>query len=100
MDSGKVLCTANLKWEKLATTINFGNKVKDIVPKFYPIITNVIVLAIIRGQGYVTDFAAGGGDGSGVYTSINIHSHTATNDGGFAAAVFMPSAVMKPLNWS
>ena len=99
--SAKVLCSAAVKWEKLATGLTSNNSTKkESLPQYYPVINNPIVLSFMTNEGYVTDFAAPGNGGDDAYSVTNIHSHTATNDGGFAAAVFMPSAVMKPLNWS
>ena len=60
-----------------------------------PVIYNIAVVDVLTGQGYITDFSGGGGDGG-----VGMHSHLSTNDGGFAAAVFMPSAIMKPFTWS
>jgi hypothetical protein len=67
------------------------------MPTLTPVITNPLILSLNTGYGYITDFATntnGGGNGS-----LPMHSHTSVTDGGFAAAVFMPSAVMRPFNW-
>ena len=94
--SAKVLCTAALRWQKLAQV---GGGAADIHPKFMPVISDPVVLTFIKDEGYVTDFSIPG-SGQGEGTGLGIHAHTAINDGGFAAAIFMPSAIMKPFNWS
>lgn len=91
----KILCTAYIKWEKLAQSIN---GVKDITAQLTPIIVNPTIIAVIQGEGYITDFS-GGGSGSGGGGGLSLHSHTSNEDGGFAGAVFMPSANMRVLNW-
>lgn len=91
--SAKILCTANIRWEKLAMT---ANGVTDIAYFDTPIIDNPTILLVIQGQGYVTDFS-GGGDGGG--GGLSLHNHTSNEDGGFAASVFMPSANLRMLNW-
>lgn len=89
----KILCTAYIKWEKLAQQIN---GVKDITAQLTPIIVNPTIIAVIQGEGYITDFSGGGSGGGG---GLSLHSHTSNEDGGFAGAVFMPSANMRVLNW-
>ena len=88
----KILCTAMMNFERL---VQVGGSSKDASPRWTPVIRNVAVIAVITGEGYITDFSTGGSGGG-----IGMHSHLSNDDAGFAAAVFMPSAVMKPFNWS
>ena len=89
---GNILCTAQLYFEKLKQT---GSGAFDSNIRMTPIIRNIAIVTLLTGQGYITDFSSGGGDGG-----IGMHSHLSNNDGGFSAAVFMPSAIMKPFTWS
>ena len=90
---GNILCTANLTFEKLKQT---GTGAFDSSFRMTPVIHDIAIVAMVTGQGYITDFSSGG-DGEG---GIGMHSHLNNNDGGYAAAVFMPSAIMKPFTWS
>lgn len=89
----KILCTAPIEFEDLIHVSGGG---ADAMPRMVPIIRDIAVTTVIAGEGYVTDFTTGGDGGGG----IGMHSHLSNDDAGFAAAVFMPSAVMKPMNWS
>lgn len=91
----QILCSANLRWELLSQD---GGGIKDSFPVLTPIIHNPVILSTKTGYGYVTDFASNSGGGGGG-NGMSLHSHTSVTDGGFAAAVFMPSAVMRPFNW-
>lgn len=93
-NSTQILCSANLRWELLSQD---GGGIKDAFPVLTPIIRNPVILSTKTGYGYVTDFASNSGGGGG--NGMSLHSHTSVTDGGFAAAVFMPSAVMRPFNW-
>lgn len=84
----KILCTAPVHWEKL-TLVGYDDHVYNT-----PIIRDIAVLAAISGEGYIVDFATGGGGGGS-----KIHSHLNTQDCGFAAAVFMPSATPRVMSW-
>lgn len=90
--SGSILCTAHVYFERLSQV---GSGTFESSATETPIIRSIAIIALITGQGYVTDFSSGGDDGG-----IGMHSHLDNNDGGFAAAVFMPSAIMKPFTWS
>ena len=90
----KILCTANIRWERLAQGTASGPTESHC--HLTPIIVNPTIVTLIEEQGYITDFATGGGSGSG---GIGMHAHTSMQDGGFAAAIFMPSANMRVLNW-
>lgn len=90
--SANLLCTAHIYFEKLKQS---GSGTFDARPRITPVIHHVAIVDVITGQGYVTDFSSGGDDGG-----IGMHSHLDNNDGGYAAAVFMPSAIMKPFTWS
>lgn len=90
----KILCTSYIKWEKLVQQVG---GVKDTVAQLTPVIVNPIIVAAITGEGYITDFSGGGSGGGG--GGLSLHSHTSNEDGGFAGAVFMPSANMRVLNW-
>lgn len=102
IDSGKangitkILCTANIHWEQLFISTNGAGQ--GLQSKLTPIIVNPVILAAISGEGFITDFSTGEGGGGG--GGMSMHTHTSNLDGGFAAAVFMPSATMKPVNWS
>lgn len=88
----KILCSAGIKWELLRQ----GNGLTiDLKCIWMPIITDILVLQCISGDGYVVDFSTGGG-GSG----IGMHSHTSNDDGGLAVATFAPSAMLRPMAWS
>lgn len=89
----KALCTAYIKFEKLKCS-GGGTSSDGDAFQIYPIITRPIIVYAQKGQGFIVDFATGGGGGG-----IGVHAHTSVQDAGFAAAVFMPSAIMKPFNW-
>lgn len=85
-----IVCTAPLHFENL-----MQNGTDKNCYFATPVIKRIAIIDVIPNNYYVTDFSgAGGGDG------IGMHSHLNNNDGGFAAAVFMPSAIMKPFTWS
>jgi hypothetical protein len=86
--SCKLLCTAPVHWEKLLM------RGYDDMPYMTPIIREVAILVAVSGEGYVVDFSTGSGGGG-----LKIHSHLNTMEGGFAAAVFMPSAVPRQISW-
>ena len=88
MGVSKILCSAPIYWERL----KFEGY--DVNPHRSPVIRNISIIKCINNEGYVLDFVSEGGDGS-----MRMHSHTNTMDGGFAAAVFMPSAVPRPMSW-
>lgn len=88
----KILCTGTIEFEDL---IQIGGGSVSAFSRPVPILRRIAITAVITGEGLVTDFT-NGGNGNG----IGIHSHLNNEDGGFAAAVFMPSAIMKPMNWS
>lgn len=90
----KILCTATIRWEYLRQS---GGGVNDSVFKLIPIIDTPVIATTINNQGYVVDFETGTGGGGG--GGLGIHSHTSNDDAGFAAAVFMPSAHIRPLSW-
>ena len=85
----KILCSAPVYWERL----KFDKY--DENPHRSPVIRNISIIKCINNEGYVLDFVSEGSDGG----SMRLHSHTNTMDGGFAAAVFMPSAVPRPMSW-
>lgn len=89
----KIMCTAVIRWEMLKQVVG---GVTEQYHKLYPIIYKPAIVTIIKDQGYILDFESGTGSGGG---GIGLHSHTSNDDGGFAAAVFMPSARIRPLNW-
>lgn len=89
--SAKILCTADLTWRELKQS---GGGITNNYFLSYPVVRNVSISVLIKGQGYVTDFAVDGGGGG-----LSVHSHTSIMDGGYAAAVFMPSAGIRPTNW-
>lgn len=91
--SYKIMCTATIRWEMLKQV---GGGVTEQYHKLFPIISKPSIITIVKDQGYVLDFESGTGSGGG---GIGLHSHTSNDDGGFAAAVFMPSARIRPLNW-
>lgn len=84
----KALCTASLSFQHLQQSFSKSNP-----DRITPVVRRITILGTISGQGFVTDFSTGNGSG------MSIHAHTSTDDGGFAAACFMPSAIMRPLNW-
>lgn len=92
----KILCTSVIRWEYLKQDTTGDN-----YHKLIPIIDTPIIVAVIKDQGYVVDFETGTGSGSGSGSGggIGIHSHTSNDDGGFASAVFMPSAHLRPISW-
>jgi hypothetical protein len=73
-----------------------GGGVQDTYHSLIPIIDTPAIAAVSKNDGYVLDFETGTGSGGG---GIGMHSHTSNDDGGFAAAVFMPSASIRPINW-
>lgn len=85
--SCKILCTAPVHWEKLKL-VGYDDRVYNT-----PLIRDIAVLAAISGEGYVVDFDTGGSSGT------KMHSHLNTQDCGFAAAVFMPSATPRVMSW-
>lgn len=85
--SCKVFCTAPVQWEKLKF-VKY-----DDAPYDTPVIRSVSILTAISGEGFIVDFSTGTGSG------MKIHSHLNTMDGGFAAAVFMPSAIPRQMSW-
>lgn len=90
-DCSKILCTASIGFERLK------QKGTDTMPYDIPIIKNVVILACISGEGYIVDFSTGGGGGGN--GSLGIHNHLSNLEGGFAGAVFMPSAVPRVISW-
>lgn len=89
-NTAKIMCEACIYWENLAQV---GGGVSDSFTHLTPVIKKINVVTLIPGEGYVTDFT-GGNNGA-----MGIHNHTCIEECGFAAAVFMPSAVMRPFNW-
>lgn len=89
----QLLCAASVRFEKLKQV---GGGLNQQQCSLIPIIYNPMIVHYIENNGYVVDFATGGGGGNGSFSN---HNHTDTNQGGFAAAVFMPSATVRPLNW-
>ena len=89
-DVAKIMCEANIEWENLAQV---GGGVADTFTHLTPVIKKINVVTLVTGEGYVTDFT-GGNNGA-----MGIHNHTCMEECGFAAAVFMPSAIMRPFNW-
>ena len=88
----KILCSAAIVWENLRQDNGPGSST------YYwdmPVITNIAIVQCISGEGLVTDFSTGGGNGG-----IGMHSHTNNNDGGLAVATFAPSAMIRPISWS
>lgn len=90
----KILCTATIRWEYLK---QMGAGAGDANFMMVPIIDTPAIAVVIKNEGYVLDFETGTGGGGG--GGLGIHSHTSNDDAGFAAAVFMPSAHIRPLNW-
>lgn len=92
VSSYKILCTATIRWQYLKQN---GAGVEDDHYHRIPVIGTPAVSAVIKNEGYVLDFETGSGGGG----NIGLHTHTSNDDGGFAAAVFMPSAFIRPVNW-
>ena len=84
----KILCTAPIYWERLQMA-NYDNRVYNT-----PVIRDIAILTVVQGEGYIVDFMSGG-SGSG----IKMHNHLSNLEGGFAGAVFMPSAVPRVMSW-
>ena len=86
--SVKLLCSANIDFELLSSSLGGGRQLT-------PVIKKIIVLAAISNENYATDFA-GGGSGGG----LKVHTHINNDNGGFAFACFAPSATINPISWT
>ncbi len=87
----RILCHGYLKFDYLMQKNSSSN---DSYPVLYPIVRQIYVASVFANQGYIVDFECG--DGSG---GKKIHNHTSNEECGFAAAVYMPSAFIRPFNW-
>lgn len=86
----KLLCSAQITWEKLRTV---GGVANDSKRYFTPVVKEVFILMAQEGN-IAIDFS-GGGTGSG----MRRHNHADNNNGGFAYAVFAPGTSLQPINW-
>lgn len=86
----KLLCSAQVTWERLRTVGGSANDAKQFVT---PVVQQVYVLMVQEGN-IAIDFS-GGGTGVG----MRRHNHADNNNGGFAYAVFAPGTSLQPINW-
>ena len=86
----KLLCSAQITWERLKTV---GGTVNDSKALVTPIIRQVFILMVQEGN-IAIDFS-GGGTGGG----MRRHNHADNNNAGFAYAVFAPGTSLQPINW-
>lgn len=86
----KLLCSAQITWERLKTV---GGVVNDSKALVTPIIRQVFILMVQEGN-IAIDFS-GGGTGGG----MRRHNHADNNNAGFAYAVFAPGTSLQPINW-